>query len=46
MQRIVAEDPPMRLWAEEAMYRVRKRQGRGSPLDALLEEHWANSDPR
>ena len=31
----------MRLWAEEALYRVRKREGRVSPIDTWLENHWA-----
>jgi hypothetical protein len=41
MREILAEKPPIRLWAEEATYRVRKRQGRSGALDQLLETHLA-----
>jgi hypothetical protein len=44
MQKLLSEKPPLRLWAEEALYRVRKRQGRTSPMDALLEEYWAKGN--
>jgi hypothetical protein len=46
VQRIVSEDPPVRLWAEEAVYRARKRQNRSSAIDPLLEEHWAEIETR
>jgi hypothetical protein len=41
---IISEQPPARLWAEKALYRVRKRQGQNSSLDSLLEEYWTDSD--
>jgi hypothetical protein len=41
LQTIVGEVPPVRLWAEEALYRVRKRQGQTGAMDSLLEEYWA-----
>ena len=37
MRAITAERPPFRLWAEHAVYKVRKRQGRSGAMDRLLE---------
>ena len=41
LQTIVNEEPPVRLWAEEALYRVRKRQSQSGAMDSLLEKYWA-----
>ena len=42
MRTILSERPLTRLWAEEALYRVRKRQGKTGAMDALLEEFSAS----
>ena len=41
MRTIMSERPPIRLWAEEALYRVRKRQRKTGAMDGLLEEYLA-----